>query len=275
MPLPVLDVKNLVLWYRTRKGPVHAVDDISFALEAGQTIALVGESGSGKTSTANAILRLLPKNVLRYEGKVVFDGQDVMEFDTEEFRKVVRWRCHPMVFQGAINSLNPTIRVGGQVAEPLMVHYDVDRDEAADQAIEALGKVGLSADTARRFPFELSGGMKQRVVIAMALIMKPNVVILDEPTSALDVMTQANIINLLKNLQRDAHLAYVFITHDLGLANELADDVAIMYAGKIIEIGAASRIYPGPQHPYTQKLMHSVPLLRGEAAPDFIPGATP
>ncbi|TLZ58629.1 MAG: ABC transporter ATP-binding protein [Methanobacteriota archaeon] len=273
--MPVLDIKNLILWYRTRKGPVHAVDDISFALEPGQTIALVGESGSGKTSTANAILRLLPKNVLRYEGKVVFDGQDVMEFDTEEFRKVVRWRGISMVFQGAMNSLNPTIRVGGQVAEPLMVHYDVDRDEAADQAIEALGKVGLSADTARRFPFELSGGMKQRVVIAMALILKPKVVILDEPTSALDVMTQTNIINLLKELKNTEHLSYIFITHDLGLASELADLVGIVYAGQLVEVGPAEGVFVKPKHPYTGKLLASVPRLRSEAAPDFIPGAPP
>src|SRR5947208_2310114 len=275
MPLPVLDVKNLVLWYRTRKGPVHAVDDISFALEAGQTIALVGESGSGKTSTANSILRLLPKNVLRYEGEVVFDGQDVMEFDNEEFRKVVRWRGISMVFQGAMNALNRTTRVGSQVAEPLIVHYDIDRREAADQAIEALGKVGLSGDIARRYPHELSGGMKQRVVIAMSLILKPKVVILDEPTSALDVMTQTNIINLLKDLKNTEHLSYIFITHDLGLASELADLVGIVYAGQLVEVGPAEGVFVRPKHPYTGKLLASVPRLRSEAAPDFIPGAPP
>src|SRR2546428_12443592 len=209
MPLPVLDVKNLVLWYRTRKGPVHAVDDISFALEAGQTIALVGESGSGKTSTANSILRLLPKNVLRYEGKVVFDGQDVMEFDDEEFRKVVRWRGISMVFQGAMNALNPTTRVGSQVAEPLIVHYDIDRREAADQAIEALGKVGLSGDIARRYPHELSGGGKQRVVMAMSLIPKPEVGILGERTAGLDLVSQTNPIQLAHNPQNAPGLSHL------------------------------------------------------------------
>jgi len=199
--LSALDVKNLILWYRTRKGPVHAVDDVSFSLEPGQTIALVGESGCGKTSTANAILRLLPKNVLRYEGEVFFDGRDVMELSNEEFRKGVRWRGISMVFQGAMNDLNPAVRVGYQVAEPLIVHYEVDRDQAADQALEVLRKVGLPSDIVRRYPHELSGGMKQRVVIAMSLILKPKVVILDEPTSALDVMTQTNIINLLKDLK--------------------------------------------------------------------------
>ncbi len=273
--MPVLDVRNLALWYRTRKGPVHAVDDVSFALEPGQTIALVGESGCGKTSTANAILRLLPKNVTRYEGEVFFDGKDVMEYDTEEFRKEVRWRGISMVFQGAMNALNPATRVGTQVAEPLMVHYDVDRDEAADQAVEVMGKVGLATDTARRFPHELSGGMKQRVVIAMSLILKPKVVILDEPTSALDVMTQTNIINLLKELKSAEHLSYIFITHDLGLASELADLVGIMYAGQFVEVGPADDVFVRPKHPYTGRLLASVPRLRSEEAPEFIAGAPP
>jgi len=273
--VPALEVQNLRYHYRTRRGPVRAVDDISFSVEPGKTIAIVGESGCGKTSTANAILRLLPRNVEEYEGKVLLDGQDVMQYSNEEFRQKVRWRGISMVFQGAMNSLSPTTRCGLQIAEPLIVHYDLEREEALAAAREGLKGVGLSEDVAKRFPHELSGGMKQRVVIAMALVLKPKVVILDEPTSALDVMTQANIINLLKNLQRDVRLAYIFITHDLGLASELADDVAIMYAGKIIEIGTAARIYPSPQHPYTQKLIHSVPLLRGESAPDFIPGAPP
>jgi len=273
--VPALEVQNLKYYYRTRRGPVKAVDDVSFSVEPGETIAIVGESGCGKTSTANAILRLLPRNVEEYEGHVRLSGEDVMEYSTEEFREKVRWRGISMVFQGAMNALSPTTRCGLQIAEPLMVHLGSDREEAVAAAAEGLKNVGLSEDVLRRFPHELSGGMKQRVVTATALVIKPNVVILYEPTSALDVMTQANIINLLKNLQRDAHLAYVFITHDLGLASELADDVAIMYAGKIVEIGRASRVYPGPQHPYTQKLIHSVPLLRGESAPDFIPGAPP
>jgi len=273
--VPVLDIRNLTLWYRTRKGPVHAVDDISFSLEPGQTIAIVGESGCGKTSTANAVLRLLPKNVARYEGKVIFDGQDVMDLGNEEFRRSVRWRGISMVFQGAMNALNPAVRVGYQVAEPLMVHYEVDRDEAADQAMEALRKVGLPEHLVRRYPHELSGGMKQRVVIAMALILKPKVVILDEPTSALDVMTQTNIINLLKDLKASDRLSYIFITHDLGLASELADLVGIMYAGQLVELGPSEGVFVRPKHPYTGKLLASVPRLRSEAAPEFIPGAPP
>ncbi len=273
--MPVLNVRNLVLWYRTRKGPVHAVDDISFALESGQSIALVGESGCGKTSTANAILRLLPKNVSRYEGEIEFDGREIMSIEDEDFRKTIRWRGISMVFQGAMNALNPAVRVGYQVAEPLIVHYDVDRDEAADQAVDALQKVGLPPDVARRFPHELSGGMKQRIVIAMSLILKPKLVILDEPTSALDVMTQTSIMNLLKDLKDKERLSYIFITHDLGLASELADVVGIMYAGQLVEVGPAEGVFVRPKHPYTGKLLRSVPSLRSEVAPDFIPGAPP
>ena len=273
--MAVLDVTNLRYYYRTRRGAVKAVDDISFSIDAGTTLALVGESGCGKTSTATAILRLLPRNVDTYEGQILLDGQDVKAFSNEEFRKNVRWRGISMVFQGAMNALSPTTRCGMQIAEPLIVHYDSTAEEALSAAKEELKKVGLPDYVADRYPHELSGGMKQRVVIAMALVMKPRLVILDEPTSALDVMTQANIINLLKALQKETGLAYLFITHDLGLASELASDVAIMYAGRIVEIGSASKVYSSPQHPYTQKLIHSVPRLRSEEAPEFIPGAPP
>lgn len=273
--MAVLDVQGLRYYYRTRRGAVKAVDEVSFAIEEGKTLAVVGESGCGKTSTATAILRLLPRNVDTYEGRVLLEGNDIMEYSDEKFREEVRWRRISIVFQGAMNALSPTIRCGLQIAEPLIVHKGVSKDEALAVAREGLRSVGLPEDVALRFPHELSGGMKQRVVIAMALVMKPKLVILDEPTSALDVMTQANIINLLKRLQREANLSYLFITHDLGLASELADDVAIMYAGRFAEIGPAARVYPSPRHPYTQRLMQSVPLLRSEIAPDFIPGAPP
>ena len=273
--MSILDVQHLIYWYRTRKGPVRAVDDLSFSLEPGQTIAVVGESGSGKTSTANAILRLLPKNVDKYEGTVMFDGQDIMALDDEDFRKNIRWKGISMVLQGAMNALNPATRVGYQVAEPLMVHFDVQKDEAIAQAEAVLKKVGLATEVMRRFPHELSGGMKQRVVTAMALVLKPKVVILDEPTSALDVMTQTNIINLLKGLKSTEHLSYLFITHDLGLASELADLVGIMYAGQLIEIGPAENIFTTPRHPYTSRLLASVPRLRSEETPEFIAGAPP
>jgi peptide/nickel transport system ATP-binding protein len=271
----LLEVKGLSLYYRTSRGPVKAVDHIDFGLGEGETLAVVGESGCGKTSTASAILRVLPRNVHRYTGEVWLDGANVMEYSNEEFRTKVRWRGVSMVFQGAMNSLNPVMRVGYQVGEPLRVHLNAIRDEVDDQARRALQSVRLPDYIMERYPHELSGGMKQRVVIAMALIMRPKLVILDEPTSALDVMTQANIINVLKRLKREARLSYVFITHDLALASELADRVAIMYAGKIVEIGTAEEIYRDAKHPYTRLLLSSVPLLRGTRVPESIPGVPP
>jgi peptide/nickel transport system ATP-binding protein len=268
----VLEVRNLYLHYRTRKGAVRAVDNLSFEVERGQTLAIVGESGCGKTSTASAILRLLPKNVARYEGQINLEGQDIMTLSDEEFRRKVRWQAISMVFQGAMNALNPTMRVGKQIAEPLLLHTEAEKEEALDEAEKALQSVGLPDYIARRYPHELSGGMKQRVVIAMALILKPHLVILDEPTSALDVMTQANIMNLLKRLKKEEALSYIFITHDLGLASDLADEVCIMYAGEAVEIGPAESTYKQPRHPYTEALLRSVPFLRSTTEPVSIRG---
>ena len=273
--MPVLKVEDLHLHYRTRRGSVRAVDGLNFEIERGQTLAVVGESGCGKTSMANAVLRILPRNVARFDGKVFLDGNNVMEYDGEKFRTEVRWTGISMVFQGAMNALNPVLRVGYQVAEPLIHHMDVEKEEGIEESEEALRKVGLPPGTASRYPHELSGGMKQRVVICMALILRPKLVILDEPTSALDVMTQANIINLLKELQKEHGLSYMFITHDLGLASELADRVAIMYAGRIAEIGSAESVYPKPLHPYTRRLIESVPRLKSNIVPESIPGTPP
>lgn len=273
--MAILEVEHLNFHYRTLRGAVLAVDDISFQVEKGHTLAIVGESGCGKTSTAAAILRLLPKNVARYDGVVRLGGKNVMELSDEEFRKTIRWQGISMVFQGAQNALNPTARVGKQVAEPLQIHLDAEDEEAMARAREALRSVGLPEYIERSYPHELSGGMKQRVVIAMALILRPGLVILDEPTSALDVMTQANIINLLKRLKKEEELSYVFITHDLSLASELADEIGIMYAGQLREIGPSEDIYGTPKHPYTKALLKSVPILRSSVSPISIPGVPP
>lgn len=211
----------------------------------------------------------------RYDGTILLDGQDIMALSDDEYRSQVRWKKISMVFQGAMNALSPTIRVGSQVAEPLMVHQGMQKEEAMVKAQEGMKLVGLPEYVAQRYPHELSGGMKQRVVIAMALILRPPMVILDEPTSALDVMTQANIMNLLKSLKKEHQLSYIFITHDLGLASELADQAATMYAGRIVEIGPSDEVYTKPLHPYTERLLASVPRLRREEAPEFIPGAPP
>ncbi|MCD6563326.1 MAG: ABC transporter ATP-binding protein [Thermoproteales archaeon] len=271
----ILEVKNLKLYYDTRKGIVKAVDNVSFTLKRGETLAIVGESGCGKSSMAKAIIRLLPRNVHTYSGEVFFDGKDIMKYDDNRFRREVRWRKISMVFQGAQNSLNPVLKVGFQIAEPLMIHEGLKKEEAIKRAREALKLVGIHEAFIDRYPFELSGGMKQRVVIAMALVTRPEILILDEPTSALDVITQANIMNLLKRLRKEFNFTYIFITHDIALSSELADKVAVMYAGEIVELASAEVFYGEPNHPYSRKLMASVPTLRTDKKLEFIPGAPP
>jgi oligopeptide/dipeptide ABC transporter, ATP-binding protein, C-terminal domain len=271
----LLEVSDLKLYYRTTKGVVKAVDRINFGIERGETLALVGESGCGKSSMAKAIIRLLPRNIHTYEGSIIMDGMDIMKLSEEEFRRQIRWRKISMVFQGALNALNPVLKVGYQVAEPLIIHNKMDKEEALKRAREMLKHLGIAETFADRYSFELSGGMRQRVVIAMALITNPELVILDEPTSSLDVITQANIMNLLKKLKAERRQTFMLITHDMALASELADKVATMYAGQLVELAKAEAFYERPLHPYTQKLMRSVPTLRGEKVLESIPGAPP
>ncbi|MEM2087465.1 MAG: ABC transporter ATP-binding protein [Thermoproteota archaeon] len=272
----VLQVKNLKLYYNTSKGVVKAVDDVSFGLNKGETLAVVGESGCGKSSMAIAVMRLLPRNVSTYQGNIMLDGEDISKLDEGLLRERVLWRKMSMVFQGAMNSLNPVLRIGFQIAEALLEHEKkISKKEALVIAKNSLEPVRLPGFIADRYPHELSGGMKQRIIIAMALVLNPQIVILDEPTSALDVITQANIINLLKRLKKERGLSYIFITHDLAVASELADKVAVMYGGRIVEYGTAEQIYEYPQHPYTQKLIASIPTLRSDKKLEFIPGAPP
>jgi len=271
----LLKVQNFSLSYRTRKGDVEAVNNISFELRKGETLAIVGESGCGKSSLARGLIRLFPRNIKRVDGKIILDGRDVLSLDEETFRKEVRWREISMVFQGAMNSLNPVLRVVFQVAEPLMVHFGMDRNSAFKRAKEILGLVGISSAFAERYPFELSGGMKQRVVIAMALITNPKLLLLDEPTSALDIITQENIMNLLKMLKKELNLTYIFITHDIALTSELADRMAVMYAGEIVEISPVEDFYRNPSHMYTKLLLDSVPTLRKDKNLKSIPGSPP
>jgi peptide/nickel transport system ATP-binding protein len=271
----VLTVQNLKLYYRTRKGVVKALEEISFDLEKEDVLAVVGESGCGKSTLARALVRVLPRNVHTYEGKIILDGKNVMDLDEEAFRREVRWRKISIVFQGAMNSFNPVYRIGYQVAEPLIIHDYVEKKEALNRARKLMELMGMPGAFAERYPFELSGGMKQRAAIAMALITNPEIVILDEPTSALDVLTQANIINLLKRIKNELRLTYVFITHDLGLASELANKVAVIYAGKIVELSSADTFYTAPKHPYSRGLISSVPTLRTDKTPEFISGSPP
>ncbi|MFP3303427.1 MAG: ABC transporter ATP-binding protein [Caldivirga sp.] len=274
MGVPLLEVRNLSVNYITMRGVVKALDRVSFDLDENETIAVVGETGSGKSTIAKAIVRVLEENARITSGEIIFEGVDVLKLSEEEFRRNYRWVKVAMVPQGSMNSLNPVLRVVDQMIEPLVLR-GVPKVDAIKIAGEALESVGLPKDTLNRYPHQLSGGMKQRVIIAMAIQARPKLIILDEPTSALDVMTQANIMNLLKRLKREFKLSYIFITHDLALASELADKVLVLYAGRVAELGSADLVYTDPKHPYTQGLIASVPTLREDKKLSFIPGEVP
>ncbi len=271
----LLRVEDLVLYFRTLGGTVQAVDKVSFELQRGEAMVILGESGCGKTSLAKAILRLLPRNVQRYSGSVILDDMDVMQLDDEDFRRRVRWIKMSMVPQAAMNSLNPVLRVGDQVAEPMITHFDVSKRDAMTQVRRMFEHVGVPLDFVKRYAFELSGGMRQRVAIAMSLVTSPDLILLDEPTSALDVLTQANIMNVLKRIKKDMDASFILITHDIATSSELADRVAVMYAGQIVEVDTAENFFDEPLHPYSKKLMASVPRLRADQEPEFIVGQPP
>lgn len=272
----VLRVEDLKLYYRTGRNVLQAVDGVSFELKRGRTLAVIGESGCGKSSLAKAILRLLPRNVHTYSGKVWFNGREMMTLGEEQFRRQIRWVEMAMVPQASMNSLNPVVRIGQQIAEPLLVHdREMAREEAMKQAEEAFRIVGVPLDFLDRYPFELSGGMRQRAMIAMSLVSNPDLVVLDEPTSALDLLTQANVMNVLKRIKEEYGTTFILITHDIGTASELADDVAVMYAGKMVELRSAEHFYNDALHPYSEALMASVPTLREDKELNFIPGQPP
>ncbi len=272
----ILEVKDLRLYFKTRYGAVQAVDDVGFSLGRGRSVVVVGESGCGKTSLSKAILRLLPSNVDTYKGQVFLNGTYVMKLSNERFRREVRWVKAALVPQAAMNALNPVIRIEDQIAEPLIIHERASsKEDALKKARDAFQKVGIPSAFLRRYPFELSGGMKQRSAIAMALVTNPDLVVLDEPTSALDLLTQANIMNVLKRIKKEFNLTYILITHDVATASEVSDDVAVMYAGQIVEFSDAERFFKNPLHPYSEKLMASVPTLKEKKTLGYIPGQPP
>ena len=272
---PLLKLEDLILHFRTVKGTVRAVDGVNFELGYNEAVVVVGESGCGKSSLAKAILRLLPRNIEKYSGRVYLDGNDIMTYSDEEFRKNVRWNLISMVPQAAMNALNPVLRIGDQVTEPFIIHTGANKSQALTQAKKMFQHVGVPEEFLTRYAFELSGGMRQRSAIAMALVTSPELIILDEPTSALDVLTQANIFNVLKLLKRELAISYILITHDIATSSELADKVAVMYAGQIVEVSAATEFFLEPLHPYSRMLMDSVPRLRGGKEPEFISGQPP
>ena len=274
----ILTVDNLKLYYYTSKGVVKAVDDISFSLNKGETLGLVGESGCGKTTTGFALLKMPTPPGKIAGGKIVIDGIDITPLRENEMRRTLRWEKISMVFQGAMNTLTPVYTIGKQMMETLQEHREMESEEARKRIEKYLNLVGLSGDTVKRYPHELSGGMKQRIAIATALFLEPKVIICDEPTTALDVIVQAQIINLLKDLKEKLDLSFIFITHDLATEAEVSDRIAVMYAGKIVEIGTNQQIYgeQGPCHPYTRNLLAATPRLHAKVSElSFIPGAPP
>jgi len=274
-PEKLLQIENLVLHFKTRGGSVQAVDGVDFDLDTNRAVVILGESGCGKTSLSKALLRLLPRNVEKYTGQVLLRGANIMGFDDEEFRQNVRWVGMSIVPQAAMNALNPVIKVGDQVAEPAVIHLGLSKAEAFGLVRKMFQHVGVPLDFVDRYPFELSGGMRQRIALAMALVTSPSLIVLDEPTSALDLLTQANIMNVLKRIKHELGTSFILITHDIATSSELADEVAIMYAGQIVETGHARDFFPAPLHPYSQMLMASVPRLRSDSDPMFITGQPP
>lgn len=272
----ILEVKNLKIQFFIRNGIVHAVDDISFHLKKGETLGLVGESGCGKTTTVMGLMNMVANPGRIVDGRILIHGHDLVTLTEEEMRNDVRWTRIAMVFQGAMNCLTPVYRIGRQMMETLRKHRTMDKKEARERIKKYVNLVGLSEDVINRYPHELSGGMKQRVVIATALFLEPEVVICDEPTTALDTVVQAQIINLMKKLKKKLGLSMIFITHDLAMEAEVADRVLIMYGGKVMEIGTNADIYgkQGPSHPYSEKLLGAIPRLHEKVRElAFIPGS--
>lgn len=274
-PTPLLSVRDLELQYRTHGGIVRAVDGVDFEVARNEALVVLGESGCGKSSLARALLRVLPRNVHHFGGSVQVDGAETMGYSEERFRHEIRWQRIGLVMQAAMNALNPVVRVGEQVAEPLRVHLGLSKTAAAARAHEAFDLVGVPTDFLGRYPFELSGGMRQRVILAMALVTEPDLVIMDEPTSALDVLTQAGIMNRLKRIKRELDTSFILITHDVATSSELADRVALMYAGQFVELSDAESFFNDPAHPYSRMLMASVPRLHQRQRPEHIPGEPP
>jgi peptide/nickel transport system ATP-binding protein len=261
--MQILNVENLKMYFLTLRGWVKAVDDVSFTLEKGAALGLAGESGCGKTSTALCVLRLLPRNGKIFGGKINFEGKDIVKLGERELRREIRWKKISTIFQGAMNALHPTIKVGDQIIESITTHENISKKEAKKRAESLLDLVGIGASRIDRYPHELSGGMKQRVIIAMSLACNPDLVIADEPTTALDVIIEAQVLKVMKDLQHKLNLSMILISHDLSMIAETCDKVAIMYAGKIVEQGDTTSIYKEPLHPYTQKLVSAFPSIVG------------
>ncbi|MBR6120007.1 MAG: ABC transporter ATP-binding protein [Oscillospiraceae bacterium] len=278
--MPLLDVKHLHTFFRTKKGIVKAVNDVSYSVDAGRTLGVVGESGSGKSVSAMSILHLLDGNGYIDSGEVWFDGRDLTKLSESEMY-AVRGNDISVIFQEPMTSLNPVFTVERQVSEPFIIHQHMSKKEAAEKVVEMLADVKIPNPhiVAKQYPHQLSGGMRQRVMIAMALACKPKLLIADEPTTALDVTIQAQILKLMNDLKEEHGTSVMFITHDLGVIRQIADDVAVMYCGQVVEMAPAETIFGLSEysHPYTEGLMVSIPRLNTNPNErlDAIPGAVP
>ena len=260
----LLDVENLMTYFETRKGFVKAVDGVSLQMEKGDALGLAGESGCGKTTTALSIMRLLPSNGRVLGGKVLFDGVDMLTIDEEKLRSEIRWKRMSMVFQGAMNALNPVFRVGDQIRQAIRAHENITKESAWERVEELFSLVGIDPERIRDYPHEFSGGMKQRAIIAMALACNPDLIIADEPVTALDVIVQAQILELMRGLREKLGLSMIMITHDLSVIADICNKAAIMYAGKIVERGDIVTIFKHPEHPYSQGLLTNYPSIKEE-----------
>ncbi|MED4888063.1 ABC transporter ATP-binding protein [Lysinibacillus fusiformis] len=279
MSKTILEVKDLKINFKTYAGLVHAVRGVNFDLKEGETLAIVGESGSGKSVTSNALMKLIPQPPGIYEsGQILFNGRDLVPLTDKEMSKV-RGNEIAMIFQDPMTSLNPTMKVGRQITEVILQHKKVSKVDAKKRAIELLTQVGIPFPEKRynQYPHEFSGGMRQRVVIAIALAADPKLLIADEPTTALDVTIQAQILELMKEIQKNSKTSIIFITHDLGVVANIADRVAVMYAGQIVEYGTVNDIFYNPKHPYTWGLLGSMPDLDNDTDELLrtIPGSPP
>jgi len=261
--MALLEVKNLKIHYRTKNGIAQAVDNVTFAIESGSTLGLVGESGCGKTTIAKAIMRLLPRNGMIAGGELLFKGRNLIDLSMDEVRKY-RWEEIAMISQSAMNSLNPVARIGSQIIEAIQAHRQISRVEANNRMVEVFELVGLSPERSVDYPHQFSGGMKQRAVIAMALLLDPDLIIADEPTTALDVLVQDQIIFKIKELLTKLSNAMILITHDIAVVAETCERMVIMYAGKIMEHAATDDIFYNPYNPYTLGLQNAFPSVKGE-----------
>ena len=260
--MTILDVQDLKAYYSTIKGDVKAVDDVRLQMDRGEALGLVGESGCGKTTLALAIMRLLPWNGRIVEGMIRLDGVDIFGMDEKTFDKDYRWKRMAYVFQGAMNALNPVFRVGDQIAEAITIHEDVEKKEAMERARELFSLVGIDPNRVTSYPHELSGGMKQRAMIAMALACNPDFIIADEPTTALDVIVQAQTLQVINDLRKKLGLTMMLITHDLSVVAQTCTTCAIMYAGNIVEYADIETIFKEPSHPYTKALTSAFPSIK-------------